>query len=40
MDELIQKMYDEVDKISEEGPIDRHCCQDICSEYIRKAFDG
>lgn len=33
---LIRQMKDEVDKASAEGELDRHCCQYICEDYIKK----
>ena len=33
---LIDAMIEEVDKVSEEGELDRHCCQGICEYYIKQ----
>ena len=39
-EEAIQKLIDamkkEVDEASEEGELDRHCCQYICEDYIKQ----
>ena len=39
IEELIQKMKDEVDLQSEAGELDRHYCQDVCEQYIKAAVD-